>query len=288
MSAACSNDCNSTEIFQQTKQRLEDERKRRAALEAQLKVVHDDLQKSQNECGSPEGLFEIAVQGHADLLTVSLIDTDKLQAARMVKEQQSAELTKIQNENEALKRRTIDLETDRVGLETLLKDNLNAKRNDNDTITNKSVLELFEEIKRSAQKPKFQDKKELEKSIENLENMILEGNAKVAKQEEVQTKNTKSPQNVSSTNLPQPSPSTHVQHQAHKQQQQPPSDTNPDRRSLGNKLSTLFRSSNADNKQTNAATPKTERRASKDATISGFPSPTRQAYSSEDFRHLHK
>ena len=217
---------------------------------------------------------------------MSLVDTDKREAAQKVKEHHSAELTEAQKENDVLKRRTVDLETDRAGLETLVKDNSSAKRNDNDAAVKKSLKDLLDKIDSSAQKLHFQDEKQLAKSIEDMANTIRDGNAKIARQEEVQTENNKFPQNVSSTSLPQSSASTHVQHQAHRQQ--PPSDTNPNRQSIGNKLSTLFRSGNADNRQSNTATPKTERRSSRDATIAGFPSPTRQAYSSEDFRHLRK
>ena len=192
------------------------------------------------------------------------------------------ELIEIQQENRALKNRAADIETDRAGLESLLKENL-ARNTENGLTTSKELNEVIDSIRRAEKTMKPHGEGDATKRRDDLTEMLVKQGAMIAQQEQVQRRLKNFPHTLSSTSLlPQPS-QAHTVPKLH--QQQPLKAIDTPRRGLGNRLSLMFGSGkNADKRQSIVANPEAERSTSRDPASSGPPSPTRSAYSNEDFK----
>ena len=280
----------STDIFKKTQDRLEEERRRRSLLEQQLKSTQEELRESQNDCMSWKSTYWQVVDEGANYLSVSLVDQDKLRAVKEVKKQQSVELTNAQKENKALKRRTVDLETDRAGLQNLLRDHIDRKTSKEDTTTNDDLKDLLTGLKaalpdRSTKSAKNDFNEDPDKYIDALGKTLMEKNAQLSAREEVQRQADKFSKQASSAPTPQLFPSTNFQQPPLQKQQEQSSSLK--RRSIQGRFSAFFGSGKANNKQSNVANQEAERRASKSAELLATPPipppPTRAAYLRKDW-----
>ena len=292
MPGSVSTNCpHSTEIFEQTKKQLVTVEKARSELEQQLKRTREELEECQNDCMSWKTSYWQVVDEGANYLSVSMVDKDKLRQVEEIKRQQSTKVSEVQKENKALKRRTVDLETDRKGLQALLRNGINKDTSKESSIANEKLDDLLTGVKALASQSSAKANEELEKTIGDLGKIIDETNAKVSAREEVQRKSNIS-SDSSSTNMPKPSSSklippssqsTPVKQQFTQYQYQQSSDSK--RRS---RFSSLFSSRKANNEPPNIANRDPEHRASEPAEIltkppiPSPPQPTRPAYYRKD------
>ena len=287
--SSISADCfGSLEIFKKTQDWLAEEQEVRTKLEQQLKRTQEELQESRSDCRSWKSTYRQVVEESANYLAVSLIDKDKLKAIEEIKKQQSVKLTDTEKENQALKRRTVDLETDRAGLQALLRDHINSTKEK--SITNDDLKNLFTDFKAALPDRSAQSTREdLEKYVGVLGCTVRETSAQLSAREEVLRKSNKlskqstgtstSTSHQSSSTFPtKPSQSTVVQFPPNKQpQHQQPSDAK--RQSFQNRFSSIFTARKADNKQPRLENQGAERRASKSPELPTAPTPARPVYS---------
>jgi len=234
-----------------------------------------------------------ALDENANYLSVSLVDKDKLKAVEEVKRQQSTELIIVQKENKALQLRTIDLETDRAGLQALLRDYIDRKPGEEATTTNDDLKDLVIDLKAALPDRSVKtSNEELEKNVDMYGSKVRELNALISAREEVQRQSTKSSKPSSSTSTRNPSssrtapyspPSTPVQQPSPVQQQQPHS-PNTKRQS---RFSGLFSARKANTKPSPTANPEANPRAPEPARLPATPPlsppPTRAAYARKDW-----
>lgn len=292
-SIACIDDLLSTEIFKKTQDRLAAEQTTRSLLEKQLKSSQDELRQSQNDRKHTH--IPPLLDENANYRSVSLVDKNKLQALEEVKRQQSTELIIVQKENKALQLRTTDLETDRAGLQALLRDHIGKKPSGEATITNNDLKDLLEDLKAVLPDGSAKTSNEIvEKSVDAFGSKVREMNALISAREEVHRQSTKFSNPSSSTTTPSlslgstisPSPSnTPVQHPSPQQQQSPTPNTK--RQSTAGRFSGLFTARKANSKPSPTANPEAEFRAPDPARLPATPPlpppPTRAAYARKDW-----
>ena len=287
--SSISADCfGSLEIFKKIQDRLAEEQEVRIELEQQLKRTQEELQESRNDCRSWKSTYWQVVEESANYLAVSLIDKDKLRAVEEIKKQQSAKLTDTEKENKALKRRTVDLETDRAGLQALLRDHVDSTKEK--AIMNDDLRNLFTDFKAALPDRSAQSTREdLEKYVGVLGGTVRETSAQLSAREEVLRKSNKlskqstgtsrSTSHQSSSTFPtMPSQSTVVQFPPNQQPQHQQS-SGAKRQSFQNRFSSIFTARKADNKQPNLENQGAEHRASKSPELPTAPTPARPVYS---------
>ncbi len=282
----------STDIFKKTQDRLATEQKTRTLLEKQLKGAQDELRMLQNDCVSWKSKYCPLLSEDANYLSVSLVDKDKLKAVEEVKRQQSTELIIVQKENKALQLRTIDLETDRAGLQALLRDHIGQKPSREATITNDDLMDLVKDLKATVLDRSAKTSNEnLGNSVDAFGSKVREMNALISAREEVHRQSTKFSNYSSSTITPNPSPSTTIPHSPSNtpvQQPSPPQQqSHPPNTKRQGRFSGIFGARKANSKPSPTANPEAGPRASDPARLPATPPlpppPTRAAYARKDW-----
>ena len=201
------------------------------------------------------------------LPTVASVDKDKRTILEEVKNRQASELASVQQENETLRQKMLNIEADLAGQRELLQ---NHQVNNNRLVNEADkaeILRTFNSIKEAVSRSPAKTTQEFEKNVAELGEMVIRSNAALAKSEEVFKNSTRSSQPipVKSIVLPQPQPSS-------KQQT-----TKPNLQSFASKIAQRFTPSKADTKTPNVAPREAERRNSRTASLARKPNPSRTA-----------
>ena len=137
----------STESFQKRTAQLEQEKKKRAEVEGQLREAIRQVDASQQDRMSLEGLFWMVVEQHTNHLSVALVDLDKLEMLEEVKKQNSAALIHLQKQHKALQGHYNGVESDlddhKAMLRKSIDDEASTQVNTSSSQELQSILEVI-------------------------------------------------------------------------------------------------------------------------------------------------
>ncbi|KAG7010177.1 hypothetical protein G7Y79_00001g004490 [Physcia stellaris] len=155
---------NETESYRTVLTKLDEEQTLRAKLNSQMENLKKELETSQQD--------------------LSLVDKDKRTVLNEVKNRQSTELINVQEENKALRKRLLDVETDFASHRKVFQSNIGNQNPPINQDYSEEILKTINSIKDAVTTRPARSVEDFEKDIAALGEKMLQSNAALAKSEE--------------------------------------------------------------------------------------------------------
>ena len=179
----------STEIFQKRTAQLENEKKKRAEIETELREAIRQVDASQQDRMFLEDIFWMVVEQHTNHLSVALVDMDKLKMLEEVKRQNSTALIELQKQHKLLQGSYKEAENDLDSHRALLRKSIDNRASMHTTASQQQELQNILEVVRAATSKQSttstSSQDAIAKRIESLTNIITRDREGVAVAREV-------------------------------------------------------------------------------------------------------
>ena len=177
----------STESFQKRFAELENEKRKRAEIETQLREAIRQLDTTQQDRMSLGELFWVVIEQHTNHLSVALVDLDKLRMLEEVKKQNSAALIQLQKQHKILQGHYKDMESDLDDHKVMLRKSIDDRAFRQTNNSSNELQDILQVIKAATTEQPTESaiQESISKRIDSLSEIIFKDREGVAKAREV-------------------------------------------------------------------------------------------------------